>query len=125
MLKWAKRLTHGGSNAEDLVQAAMVNMLAYRNRAPSTLADIDPWARVVLLNVFRQERRRQRPTVSLDDVLLIAPDNPERQTYCRQVVRIALGIDADMLLAEPLTPETATERTRRRRARLELQRIAA
>ena len=117
MVKWAKAHTRGGSDAEDLVQAALLKMLSNRHRAPVVLAEVEPWARVVLLNTFRNEIKRHRQFVPIDDIQLAAPDNPETAVYCRQVCRLALGLDAGMLLAEPLSPEGATQRTRRRRAR--------
>jgi len=36
-----------------------------------------------------------------------------------------LGLDGALLLAEPESPQTPTQRTQRRRARLKLERVAA
>lgn len=135
MVVWAKGMTRNAPHAEDLVQAALLKMLANRHLAPP-LAQVDPWTRRVLLNTVRDERRastRQPVTVDLDDVPLAASDNPETQTYCRQVFRMCLGLDPSLLLDPESngqrwlngTAKTVTERRRRYRARLKLQQVAA
>lgn len=133
MMTWAKSLTRSGSNTEDLVQSALLKMLANRHRAPSLLADVDPWARLILLNEFRMALRTRRVSVSLDDVELVAPDNPETQTYCRQIMRMALGLEPSLLLDPDMghrwepspKPFSPTERGKRWRARQELKWRAA
>lgn len=133
MMKWALRMTGNTANAEDLVQTTLIRMLANRHIAPATLPEIDPWARVVMLNEFRTERRRHRPLfVSLDDLPLAAVDNPETETYCRQLFRMCLGLDPTLLIDpegghrwDPDEPKTITARRRRFRARREIQRVAA
>jgi DNA-directed RNA polymerase specialized sigma24 family protein len=149
MMIWARTLTRGGSNAEDLVQAALLKMLSNRHRAPE--GAIEPWARVVLLNEFRMARRvagRLPAMLSIEggredrrtgavrdepDWLPAAPDNPETSTYCNQVFRRCLGLDPSLLLDpdsngqrwEGGVAKTVTERRRRYRARLSLQQVAA
>lgn len=126
MVVWARSLTRGGHNAEDLVQSALLKMLANRHRAPALVEDVYPWARVILLNEFRGSLRgTRRVFVDIDDVPLVATDNPFTAVYCRQVCRIALGLDAAMLLAEPEAPESNTARTQRRRARQRVEQVAA
>lgn len=150
MMIWARTLTRGGSNAEDLVQAALLKMLSNRHRAPE--GAIEPWARVVLLNVFREGLRAAKRvpfTLSIEagmsdpqsgrcgrkepSWMPAAPDNPETSTYCRQVFRKCLGLDPSLLLDpdsngqrwEGGVAKTVTERRRRYRARLSLQQVAA
>lgn len=126
MMKWAIRMTGNSANAEDLVQTTLIRMLANRHNAPAALADIDPWARVVMLNEFRMERRRNRlPLVPIEDLPLAAVDNPETSVYARQVVRLCQISGWEMLLTEPRGMENNTERTQRRRARIKLRRVAA
>lgn len=123
MMTWARRMA--GPDAEDLVQTTLIRMLANRHNAPA-LADIDPWTRVVMLNEFRMERRRNRlPLVPIEDLPLAAVDNPETSVYARQVVRLCQISGWEMLLTEPRGMENNTERTQRRRARIKLQRVAA
>lgn len=127
MVRWAKSLTRGGANAEDLVQTALVKMLANRHRAPARLAEMDPWARGILINVFRDDRRSQHRLpgfVDLDDVTLRAAENPETSTYCRQVFGM-LGLDASTLLGEPGRDFTSTQRVQRYRARQAILQVAA
>lgn len=129
MVVWAKGLTRGASHAEDLVQNAMLKMLANRHLAPP-IDQVGPWARVVLLNEFRtglRSARRAPPLVDFEKVLLAAADNPETQTYCRQMLALA-GDDlvrAGMGFEYSRGFKAATLRSRRHRARLALQQVAA
>lgn len=126
MVQWARKLTRGGHHAEDLVQTALIKMIANRNRVP--LDRIEPWARVVLLNTFQDGLRsdKRRPHfVDCENALLVSPDNPETQTYCRQIFALCVENGAEHLLAEIDGPMTNTQRTQRRRARMQLERVAA
>lgn len=133
MMKWAIRMTGNSANADDLVQTTLIRMLANRRHAPAASTDIDPWVRVVMLNEFRMERRRNRAVlVPIDDMPLAAVSNPETETYCRQVFRMCLGLDPTLLLNpegshrwDPEDPMTLTARRRRFRARREINRVAA
>lgn len=91
MVVWAKRLTRGGARAEDLVQEALLKMIANRNRFSPEPGGVEQWARIALLNVFRDGLRvdRRRPHfVDFENLHLTSPDNPETATYCRQVFRL-------------------------------------
>lgn len=129
MLKWAKGMTRGGCHAEDLVQSALLRIFANRHRFDAALGGVDQWAHTILINEFRRDGRQRRRVpvlVDYEQVPLMAADDPFAVVYCRQVCRMALGLDAAMLLAEPEVPENCTQRTRRRRARTRLEaRVAA
>jgi DNA-directed RNA polymerase specialized sigma24 family protein len=127
MVLWARVMTRG-ADVEDLVQAALLKMIAGRHMAPAVPSEIESWARVVLLNTLRDIRRvdaRTPSVIDLDHVLLAAPDNPETSTYCRQVFREVLRWCPSLLLdPEPRgnrwmadATKTVTERRRRYRAR--------
>jgi DNA-directed RNA polymerase specialized sigma24 family protein len=148
MLRWAMRLTGARHSAEDLVQSAMLRMIARRHLAPTDPAGVDPWCRVVLTNEWRMGKRvdNRMPTmVSVDTgfssphvrhqhdghprqfdgvgAALTSPDNPFTAVYCRQVCAF-LGFDSVELLALHPTNLTATQRSQRFRARRELQVMA-
>jgi DNA-directed RNA polymerase specialized sigma24 family protein len=125
MLRWAMRLTGARHSAEDLVQTAMLRMIARRHLAPADPAGIDPWLRVVLTNEWRMGKRasNRMSLAPIDAFPMAAPDNPFTAVYCRQVCTF-LGFDSVELLALHPTNLTATERSRRFRARRELQVMA-
>lgn len=128
MVIWAKGLTHNGANAEDLVQVALLKMTAGRHLAPTDPREIEPWARVVLLNTFRYGLRRRVPQfIDLDDVVLCATENPETTTYCHQMFALAGNdlIRAGMGFDYSRGMKAATLRSRRHRARLALLEVAA
>jgi len=127
MLRWARKLTRGGHQAEDLVQESLLRMLANRHKAPAVPAQVDPWARTFLTNVWLTERRNagRRPQfVDYDQQPLTAAEDPFTAVYCRQVCRY-LGLDRAMLLAEPEAPMSVAQRVRRHRVRLQLEARAA
>lgn len=123
MLRWAKRY---GADGEDLVQAALLKMLAHRDRAPGRIEEIEPWAFVVLRNAAFDASNKRRDTVSLDAVLeLAAVENPERQTWCRQVLSRAPGFLIAVGMGGGEAALTGAARSRTHRARAELARVAA
>lgn len=136
MVVWARRMTRGGPSTEDLVQTALLKMFSNRHRFDPAAGGAEQWARVVLLNVFHDNlRAARRAPLMLDitDMPLVAPDNPETSTYCRQVFRRCLGLDPSLLFDpdsngqrwEGGIPKTVTERRKRYRARQALQQVAA
>jgi len=128
MLRWARKMVRGGNQAEDLVQTALLKMIAARSRAPQRQEEIAPWAFVVLRNVWRSEtvaESRRGILVPLDAAALRAPDDPFTAVYCRQVCAL-LGFDAAALLAEPRErPLSGAERIQLHRARSRVLQVAA
>ncbi len=123
MLVYARHLSRNRANAEDMVQSAILKMLANRHRF-TVGHDVGAWARAILRNECRTAERNARrwPMMPVPETLQ-APDDSFTAVYCYQVGDM-LGLDAVMLLAEPVM--TSTQRVRLRRARVALEaRVAA
>lgn len=124
MVAWAKRFTHGASDAEDLVQAAFIRMHINRDLAPTAPDEIAPWAYTVLKHEFLNTRRLvKREFVQFDNELAVDASNPETQTHCRRVLGFCMAFDPEIVLQHlrPVQPST-TERVRTHRSR---QRVTA
>lgn len=122
MLRWARKY---GPDAEDLVQAALVNMWTYRHTAPANKAELAPWAQTILRNVARTKARGARlQTEPMGERDFSAIENPETQTYCRQVLGRCSPTLLDAVL-RCMPPASSTTRARWQRERARLAELAA